>query len=174
MPLLEGNYLIIFVGVAVVAIILLMRGSMRRIKGKSALSSQEAANRIPSLQNQMEVRDHLQKLMVNLQDLARQINGHIDTRFCKLEVLIKEADEKIRQLRAMGFGGKLPGEPAAGGQNEIKTDTDREMIYKLADMGKTSVEIAQELKKNTGEIELILSLRRSSRGGSSKIDYRIG
>jgi hypothetical protein len=167
---MDTNKLIAFVVLVVAAIILMMRGITRRIKGKSGITREEAEARIPSLREQVEVRNNLQKLLVDLQDLARVINGHIDTRFCKLEVLLKEADQKIRQLEALGFGGKTPkvtGSPEIG---EEKPDPERELIYKLADAGKTSVEIARELNKNTGEIELILSLRRRGKKG---IDYTV-
>ncbi len=166
------NKELVFCLVAVVGVLLLMRGITRRIKGKSALTAEEAERRIPSLKEQRDVRDHLQKLMVDLQELARQINGHIDTRFCKLEVLIKEADQKIRQLEKMGFGNGIS--QLNGGKEVEQADPEREMIHKLADMGKSPVEIAREMNKNTGEIELILSLRRSGNKGGSRIDYRIG
>ena len=160
MPIDEN---IIFIAVAAIAIILLTRGYMLRIRGKSALSSEDAADRIPSLKNHIEIKDKMQKLIVDLQGLARQINGQIDTRFCKLEVLIKEADDKIRQLEGLGLAG----------EHHERVDPEREMIYKLSAMGKSSVEIARELNKNTGEIELILSLRRSGAKGGAKIDYKI-
>jgi hypothetical protein len=162
--------MLIFIAVAVLAIIFMMWGISRRIRGKSSMTRQEAETRIPSLREQLEVRNNLQKLIVDLQDLARQINGHIDTRFCKLEVLIKEADQKIRQLEALGFGGKLPKGMSAPEPEEEKVDPERAIIYKLADAGKSSVDIARELNKNTGEIELILSLRRRGKQG---IDYMI-
>ncbi len=167
---LDKNQLIVFVVAVAVAIILMMRGITRRIRGKSGITRDEAEARIPSLRDQLEVRNNLQKLLVDLQDLARQINGHIDTRFCKLEVLLKEADQKIRQLEALGFGGKSPKETSLPGTGEEKPDPEREMIYRLADAGKTPLEIARELNKNTGEIELILSLRRRGKKG---IDYTV-
>jgi hypothetical protein len=170
MPAIE-NHTLIFMAVAFIAIILMMRGITRRIRGKSAMTSREAEARIPSLREQMDVRNNLQKLLVDLQELARQINGHIDTRFCKLEVLLKEADRKIQQLEMMGLKGKSSLPEAAPGPRAEKSDPGRELIYKLADGGKSSLEIARELNKNTGEIELILSLRRSGRKG---IDYTIG
>ncbi len=169
MPVFE-NHPFIFIAVVVIAVMFMMRGITRRIKGKSAITQTEAEARIPSLREQLDVRNNLQKLLVDLQDLARQINGHIDTRFCKLEVLLKEADRKIRQLEEMGFGEKSPKDRPPAPPAE-KIDPERELIYKLADAGKTSLDIARELNKNTGEIELILSLRRR---GSKGIDYTIG
>jgi len=168
-----GKYsdLAIFVVLAVAGVVVMMWANTRRIRGKSSITRDEAEARIPSLREQLEVRNNLQKLVVDLQDLARQINAHIDTRFCKLEVLIKEADRKIKQLEAMGLGGKTPKDAPAPAAEEDMVDPERAMIYKLADSGKSPVEIARELNKNTGEIELILSLRRRGKKG---IDYTVG
>ncbi len=146
----------------VVAVIFLLIGTrLRRHQNKNI--REEAMRKIPSLREHRSVQTELEKLLVDLQDLARQINAQIDTRFCKLEVLIKEADEKIRKLQALKNGSNPP-------TLQEESDPEKSLIYKLADAGKSSVEIARELNKNTGEIELILSLRRSRRSG---IDYRI-
>ena len=114
----------------------------------------EAAARIPSLREQHAVRADLEKLLVDLQELARQINGHIDTRFCKLEVLLQEADAKIKQLESMGFGKDQPATKKNDSSCPEHVDPEKALIYKLADAGKSSVEIAKELNKNTGEIDV--------------------
>jgi len=136
----------------------------RRRSDNPAAARQQAQARIASLRNQQSMRDDLERLLVELQDLSRQITNHIDTRFCKLQVLIKEADEKIRQLQAMGVG-KAAGGPRADAMDSAAADEpvdpERQAIYDLADQGKSPVEIAQATGKTTGEIELILSLRRS-------------
>ncbi len=157
-----------------IAIVLMTLGIIRRTSGRSALKSNEADRRIPSLRDHIEVKENLQKLLIDLQDLARQINAHIDTRFCKLEVLLKEADRTIKKLEDLGLASKSQSPTAQESplDRQEKVDPEREMIYKLADAGKSCVEIARDLNKNTGEIELILSLRRTGR--PNKIDYRIG
>lgn len=155
---------------AIAGVVVLMRVNSRRARGKLGITAAEAEARIPSLRDQVDVKNHLQKLLIDLQDLARQINAHIDTRFCKLEVLLKEADQKIQQLQALNAGGT----PPAAASPPAEPDPERQLIYKLADAGRSPVEIAAELHKNTGEIELILSLRRSANKTGPKIDYRIG
>jgi hypothetical protein len=149
----------------IVAAVFMLRSARRRSR-QGGTTREEARRQIPSLREQMDVRANLEKLLLDLQELSRQINGHIDTRFCKLEVLLKDADEKIRRLEALNSGAAAP--RAA----EQEADPVKQMIYKLADAGKSPVEIAREVNKNTGEVELILSLRRS-RNGPKKIDYRI-
>ncbi len=187
-----------------IGVILLLYSTTRRISGKSKLKQSQAANMIPSVRQQQDIKCDLQRLLVDLQDLARQINAHIDTRFCKLEVLIKQADEKIKRLEQLANSqNKIVGgsndnvsnvsldENESGKFEETnqeslssaqrpedrpeRIDPERALIYKLADRGKSIVEIARELNKNTGEIELILSLRRSERQarGEHQIDFRI-
>jgi hypothetical protein len=160
-----------------VGAILLLRVSMRRIKKGGISDSQARQKAVTSISksDEKEIRTNLEKLLVNLQELARQINGHIDTRFCKLEVLIKQADERIRRLEELGGGKKASDEPVAQDEPVQKPEPvnpEHEVIYKLADTGKGAVEIAQAVNKPPGEVELILSLRRTG-SGREKIDYRI-
>jgi hypothetical protein len=52
-----------------------------------------------SLSQQRSVERQMQNLLVELSEMSRQISGQLDTRATKLELLIKEADEKLDQLR---------------------------------------------------------------------------
>lgn len=55
----------------------------------------------PSLQEGGAVRRDLERLMLELTELSRQINAQIDTRFAKLEVSIIDADRRIDELRRL-------------------------------------------------------------------------
>src|SRR4051794_28405296 len=48
-----------------------------------------------SLSQQRAVEQQMQSLLVELSEMSRQITAQLDTRAAKLELLIKEADEKI-------------------------------------------------------------------------------
>lgn len=146
--------------------------SSQRIKGKGRLSDRASRNiAVKNLSNQSELRGDLERLIVELQELSRQINAHIDTRFCKLDVLIRQADQRIKRLEQLNGSAKTDENPVNDGNGTEQIDPQREIIYKLADAGRSPVEIAQQLDKHRGEIELILSLRRSNR--ARRIDYRI-
>ena len=56
---------------------------------------------VPSfpLGKQREVEQQMSNLLVELSTMARQITAQLDTRAAKLELLIKEADEKLLELR---------------------------------------------------------------------------
>lgn len=165
---LGGIFPYILMGVAV---FLLLYSSTRRLAGKVSFENIERKKKVADLTKHYEIRNDLEKLIINLQDLSRQINGHIDTRFCKLEVLLEEADAKIKHLEELLHEKITPAQHEKKEEVE-EVDPEKAMIYKLADSGKSAVEIAQELGKNTGEIELILSLRRSinQAEGNSQID----
>ena len=154
-----------------VAVFLLLYSSTRRLAGKVSFENLERKKKITDLAKHYQIRDDLEKLIISLQDLSRQINGHIDTRFCKLDVLLQEADAKIKRLEEL-TGGKSASASAEAEDEIEEVDPETATIYKLADSGKSPVEIAQGLNKNTGEIELILSLRRSIKQsqGQSQID----
>jgi hypothetical protein len=72
------------------------------------------------LARQRGVEEQMSNLLVELSEMARQISAQLDTRAAKLELLIKEADEKIAALRGTGVGDGLaaappPAPPAAEG-----------------------------------------------------------
>lgn len=154
--------------VMVFAIVYLLYRSSQRIKGKGRVSPRAARQKAATnLSEHAEVRSNLERLLVDLEELARKINAGIDTRFCKLEVVIKQADERIKRLEQL-----TGGDGAEQGAESENPDPQKQIIYKLADTGKSAVEIAQELNQHPGEVELILSLRRSGPGGNT-IDYTI-
>lgn len=162
------------------------------------------------------VQDDLEQIVVQINELARQLNAQMDTRFAKLEQVIAEADEKIEALegllrQAAGVkrvdvvvddrpaqqdvspvvetpvpaskarkGGKKASrseKPAAKSEpspNKAAEPVAKDAaaaadpdalrygrLYALADQGLPIVEIARQTGQTTGEIELILNLRKS-------------
>ncbi|MCH7883883.1 MAG: DUF2802 domain-containing protein, partial [Planctomycetes bacterium] len=97
----------------------------------------------------------------------------MDTRFAKLEMVIRDADERIENLSRLVRAAQgsptldvtleeaVPDPPPP---EEKEIDDERYApIYRLADSGLAAAEIAREVDRTTGEIELILSLRRTRR-----------
>ena len=66
----------------------------------------------------------------------------------RLEELIAQADQRIETLR------DLTSSPAVSATNPLAR-----RIYQLADSGRDSAQIAQELEEHIGKVELILALR---------------
>jgi hypothetical protein len=110
-----------------------------------------------SLSQQRAVEKQMQNVLVELSEMARQITAQLDTRAAKLDALLKEADKKIEILR----GGPPPDAafppPPASPES---LDPRHAQIYTLADQGRSVQEIAQQLDRPSGEVELILALRR--------------
>ncbi|MGE5608408.1 MAG: hypothetical protein ACM359_04085 [Bacillota bacterium] len=135
--------------------------------------------RMPSfgLAQQRAVEREMSNLLVELSQMTRQITAQLDTRAAKLEALIEEADRRIGELR------KLEEEAAerrtdestprcspeeSGGEEEAGSaevgDSQHEAVYAMADSGRSAQEIAGELGRPRGEIELILALRPRASG----------
>jgi hypothetical protein len=118
-----------------------------------------------SLAGQREVERQMTELLVELEQMARQMTAQLDTRAKKLELLIKEADEKIALLQSAGptpfseDARVAPTETAPGLPTIPTTDPRHVEIYDLADAGQSARQIAQQLSRPQGEIELILALR---------------
>jgi hypothetical protein len=143
----------------------------------------DAPIRFP-LGKQREVEQQMSNLLVELSTMARQITGQLDTRATRLELLIKEADEKIAALEIasekLQFTAEnnkstplqevvasdeaaalqtFPPEPPSLSLPAPATERRYAEIYDLADEGKRANEIARLLDRPTGEVELILALR---------------
>ncbi len=130
------------------------------------------------LSQHKSVEREMQNLLVELSDMSRQITAQIDTRSAKLDALIREADEKIVELRALSEGQssvapsraydsyRLPTSPAQPAASSVISNDDprHAAVYLLADQGKSSPQIAAELGRAKGEIELILALRGQKQG----------
>lgn len=101
-----------FVAGIVLAAFMLMRWSQRRMMQNQNRSNLSVQDRVEKSRQGTEIYSQIGELMSQLADLSRQINGQIDTRIAKLELLIREADRTIDRLQ------KLPGNES----NKIDND----------------------------------------------------
>lgn len=129
-----------------------------------------------SLSEQRAVERQMSDLLVELSEMARKVTGQLDTRSRKLEMLIEDADRKIEELKRLtGDRQTAPASSSSRGEERAREGrlpasappADEPMlnarysaIYDLADQGRTAQEIAHELDRPQGEVELILALRR--------------
>jgi hypothetical protein len=145
----SGKYWILIALAMLIASYLLMRPKKRK----------DPLNRPPSssLSQERGIERQMQGLLVELTQMAQQISAQLDTRSAKLEALIREADEKIRQLSVL----RNPDAAATIERAPEKQDQRYMEIYAMADKGAAVTEIAQKLDRPAGEIELILALRPS-------------
>jgi hypothetical protein len=121
------------------------------------------------LSQQRGVEREMNNLLVELSQMARQVTGQLDTRSAKLEVLMQQADQRIAELKRLSepdrpaAGGDGNAAPAADGQpaepGKSAPDPRHAEVYALADAGRSLTEIARQLDRPQGEVELILALR---------------
>jgi hypothetical protein len=113
----------------------------------------------------------MQNLLVELSEMARQITAQIDTRSAKLEELIRQADLRIETLKNSRAGDAskeaveslnslfTPAPQESNSTASEPADPQHEQVYVLADQGRDAYEIAAQLGRPRGEVELILALR---------------
>jgi hypothetical protein len=125
------------------------------------------ANPKLSMAQQRSVEREMSNLLVELSDMARQISGQLDTRAAKLEALMQEADKKIAELKRLETTHHEPEiKPLESKAVPLRDDARYSAIYDLADAGHSAQEIAQQLDRPRGEVELILALRAPSESRS--------
>ncbi len=99
---------------AVTISLLLLR---RRVRNSvdPRVSGQEMLERF---RRQARVADSLDGMAIQLEELARRVSAQVDTRFAKLESVIRDADERIARLEALlaevDRSGEAPPPAAAG------------------------------------------------------------
>jgi DNA-binding NarL/FixJ family response regulator len=151
---------------------------LRKKKDKDPL---ERSPGFSSLAQRRAVERDMSNLLVELSDMARQMTAQLDTRAAKLELLLKEADERIASLHSAGgmlanssarpyasdaLEGVIVEAQAPSGDATLPRpqplDPRHAQVYDLADEGLSPPEIARQLGRPSGEIELILALRADS------------
>ncbi len=122
-----------------------------------ALAAPAATPTAPADVRASQVCDDIRDLMAQLDRLAQQIDGRVETRLADLQKLLAAADERVTQLRAL-LEAPQPATPAI----KIREGLNNE-ILRLHREGADSVEIARTMRMDVGEVELILSLQRTGR-----------
>ena len=138
---------------------------------KIAQAAKESVEGHPAALSMRDVTMQIQALLRDVEDTARRAAAQVDNRYVKLEVLLTEADEKIKRLEELsrllaGTPEAAEGIKTASRMRETLADSENAAhgpIYQLADAGMPAREIAQKLGKQPGEIELILALRTSGK-----------
>lgn len=169
----------------VIATIYVVMRSKSRAKRVDPLARQPAAM---GLSQQRQIERDMGNLMVEMLETARQMTAQLDTRAAKLDLLIRQADQRLESLKSAGHGlvaptpstatpsqlsdgantatvnetaESAPASPAATPQpTETPPDPRHAEIYAMADSGRSPHEIARSLDRPNGEVELILALRR--------------
>lgn len=110
---------------------------------------------------QERLRVDLERLAGELEQLSRRLGREVEDHVARLRTAIAEADARVAALRP---APAKPPEPAPFAEpsrpaEEGPRDAAARRIYELADQGATLQEIARQLGRPAGEVELILNLR---------------
>ncbi|MEM7627580.1 MAG: hypothetical protein AAF333_18445 [Planctomycetota bacterium] len=159
------------VGVVFISAWLLMRLRKRNLRGPGYTTAQEHLERY---KQKDAVRNDLEGLMVDIEQLAKRLGAQLDAKAIRVEKLIDDADLRIAQLqKAMQEQhAGLPAAPAPEATPEAVAETPAASpeepadpltvdVYRLADEGLGPPEIARRLDEHVGKIELILALRQA-------------
>jgi len=86
-------------------IILAMTGllliQLRRRQSGSVTPRGSAREKLADLRDQRDIRQSMDDLLLQLEDLSRRINAQVDTKFLKLETVVRDADERIGRLEGL-------------------------------------------------------------------------
>ena len=202
----SSQWAVIALGVLTILYIAVIR-PMRKGRRKDPLERTPAQL---SLAQQRVVEREMTNLLVEYEEMLRRMSAQLETRAAKLELLIREADEKLQKLEKLARSpvpdqepaasqwqpGPPPGPPGLAGtegaaswkaEPALSQESARDAlvvgaaageaapsgsdprnarhaeVYDLADRGRTPPQIAQQLKRPSGEIELILALRSAQK-----------
>lgn len=124
------------------------------------------------------VRGDLETLMVEIEQFSKRLAAHLDAKTVGIEMLLKQADQRIAELKRLaknnGHAEEVPAPAALDSKpseqpvsvapqpaNEIPDDPLSRSVYQLADQGLAADAIARKLNEHVGKVELILALRRA-------------
>lgn len=168
------------VGIVFISAWLLMRIRKRSLRGPGHPTAQEHLERY---KQKDAVRNDLESLMVDIEQLAKRLGAQLDAKTIQLEKLLDDADLRIAQLQqtmqsqhqsppppesppevtaassedsGSGAADAENGGAASGGGDPLAAD-----VYRLADEGHAPPEIARRLDEHVGKVELILALRQA-------------
>ena len=207
---LESYKPFIYVVVVLVGLFLVIR-TQRRVARNQSRKNLPARQQVAQHSGGEDLYGKINELMAGLADLSRQINGQIDTRLAKLQILMRQAEQTIAKLEQLTGKSAQPSLPPDVAEKEIQDICDdfhrhhlagadltpeapknsqetnleknkspeknnspmvksepyniskysllKQQTIDLAAQGYTAVEIAKELNRPVGEIELVLALQ---------------
>lgn len=145
---------------------MLWRGS----KARRAPAAREQSDRPkPTPSGLHPAHDRLERTMADAEELTRRLAAILDNKAARLETLIAQVDERLARLgEAQDSAPRTPSplrERAPEAPRPLPSaeggDLFHRKVYELADQGLSPIDIARRIDKPTGQVELILALRRA-------------
>ena len=143
----------------------------RRIRRSQNTPKTYAREQMTRLREERTLMSDIDELMAELETVSRQLQARLDTKFAKLEKIIRDADDRADRLEGLLRRTiEMPGldrtvDDFTSPPHPDPTsppDLQRAEVYRLADRGHSPRQIAEELERTIGEVELILALKKAS------------
>lgn len=93
------NGLMLFAGV--LALTFFSLSLVRRARKRMAQSRAEAREQFARLREHSNLHGTMNDLLLQLEDFSRRINAQTDTKFAKLETVVRDADDRIARLESL-------------------------------------------------------------------------
>ena len=178
LPAILQNNIMPMIGIVVIiGVGFLMTISIRGKVNRRNSARPSPREMIEQIKARGQQRSESHAASAELVQTTQRLATQLDNKAAKLEVLIKHADDRIALLRKLHSKAATsrPTKPKAEfkkppARPHLEIDRHKRpspqmidpltrSVYNLADYGRTSLEIAQELDEQIGKVELILSLR---------------
>jgi hypothetical protein len=99
--------LLMMLSAVAIMVVLLRRHQFRHATRKDVVREQNA-----SLRDQHRLRQSMDDLLVQLEEVSRRVSAQVDTKFAQLDAVVRDADERIVRLERL-LGKREPEAPAA-------------------------------------------------------------
>ncbi len=167
-------------GLAVVVLAILMNLTRRRVRRAQGAVRTDVRAEYAALQGESSAGRDAEAVIYELDQLARQIHGRLDTKIAKLEAVIRDADVRIDRLSRLGRSAdglstldvtlerQVPDVDVAV-EKQSPVSASHAAVFRLADEGRSPAEIARQVGRTIGEVELILALRRTRESSANSV-----
>lgn len=161
------------------AVMILLR-NLRRANRKSREMDRPARDRLDELRDHAATSTSLHATMAQTQDAVQRMVGQLEAKAVRVESLLDLAEQRLAdyQARLAELESRAALLDRASNPDQARTapgsstphypspampaaDPLHRRVHELADQGLSPVEIARRIDRPTGQIELILALRRS-------------
>lgn len=167
-----GGLQLIMLVLAIAGLSAVMISTHRRARESQRKSKPRARERYARIEEEQGAKRDLEQVMMELDQLSRQIHGRIDTKLARLEIVIRDADQRIERLSGLietmrreaprpCVTSDVQDSHQSSENPSCQEDLRHAEVYRLADSGLSPVDIARNVGRTAGEIELILALRKT-------------
>lgn len=154
--------------------------SRRRARDRQNSPQAYVRERTRRIEEERRVAEDVEAVMLRLEQLAREVEAQVNEQLARLESATRAADERIRELQGSATTARskaglspviditvddliAPPAAAIAGAPALleRRETPAQSIARLAAGGKSARQIARELSKSLGEVELTLAVERA-------------